>query len=103
MNEDLASMTVLPQHHTFRAITPPKDSLELNINKARFKNGNLQLLLRTLLDGQDLWLDTSQHPNLKSWTDIVETQNLLRISGSKQCFVKNSWQRSYLHSDSKRN
>ena len=96
-------MTVLPQHPAFRAMIPPKDSLELNINKARFKNGNLQLLLRTLLDGQDFWLDTSQHPDLKRWTDIVETPHLLRISGSKQCFVKNSWQRSNLHSDSKHN
>ena len=92
-NEDLASLSVLPTQtvelHAYRAMLPVQDSVELNIKKARFKDGSLQLLLKTPLHNVDFWLDTSQHPNIQTWTDSLEAQHHIRISGSRQRFVKN--------------
>jgi hypothetical protein len=91
-NEDMASLSILPtqirEHHVFRAMLPIEDTCTLDIKKARVKNGSLQLLIMTPMNGHDIWLDTSQHPNLKLWTDSLESDTSFRICGSKKRFVK---------------
>jgi hypothetical protein len=58
-----------------------------DITKARFKNGDLQLFLRSPRRQQGYWLNINDHPNMEEWSKEVIENRPFRITGSKTKFV----------------
>ena len=64
-----------------------QDDKIYDITKARYKLGELQLLLQSSNKGQTFWLNTCEYPHLHQWFQEWADKGYLRITGSKMNFT----------------
>jgi hypothetical protein len=91
-NDGLAAPNLLSDQMKTKMFTRimelSQDSLELDILRARYKDGSLQLLIRSpVQDYENLWMNTGDHPNLFAWIKTLEGNPQFRITGSIRRFV----------------
>ncbi len=62
----------------------PSDDNDWTILKGRFKNGNLEILLKNpQCDENNIWVNLSLHPNCENLSDAILSGKLsIKISGS---------------------
>lgn len=75
--------------HAEKAMFLCKDTLEVDIDKARFKNGSLQLLTKIPQTESPTWIDMGLHPNTKDWTHSFINNARIKICGSQKRFTEN--------------